>query len=114
MEASRRELAELADASADELQIADDARSKAETERDEALERMRTADAVKAQAEVRTAEAEERADAAEAEAERLLEESEERGRRLPWCSRSTPKGGGTLGGGGATEEGIGVGARRRG
>ena len=82
LEASRRELAELADASADELQIADDARTRAETERDEALERMRTAESVKAQAEVRTAEAEERADAAEAEAERLLEESEERGRRF--------------------------------
>ena len=82
LEASRRELAELADASADELQIADDAKTRAETERDEALERMRTAESVKAQAEVRTAEAEERADAAEAEAERLLEESEERGRRF--------------------------------
>ena len=82
LEASRRELAELADASADELQIADDARTRAETERDEALERMRTAESVKAQAEVRTAEAEERADAAEAEAERLLEESEERSRRF--------------------------------
>ena len=82
MEAPRRELAEPADASADELQIADDARSKAETERDEALERLKTAESVKAQAEVRTAEAEERADAAEAEAERLLEESEERGRRF--------------------------------
>ena len=82
LEALRRELAELADASADELQIADDARSKAETERDEALERLKTAESVKAQAEVRTAEAEERADAAEAEAERLLEESEERGRRF--------------------------------
>ena len=82
LEASRRELAELADASADELQIAEDAKTRAETERDEALERMRTAESVKAQAEVRTAEAEERADAAEAEAERLLEESEERSRRF--------------------------------
>ena len=82
LEGARTELVELADASDEELKVADETRAAAERERDEALERMRSAEAAEAEADARVGAAEERADAAEAEAERLLEESEERGRRF--------------------------------
>ena len=82
LEGARTELVELADASDEELKVADETRAAAERERDEALERMRSAESAEAEADARVGAAEERADAAEAEAERLLEESEERGRRF--------------------------------
>jgi chromosome segregation ATPase len=82
LEGARTELVELADASDEELKVADATRAAAERERDEALERMRSAESAEAEADARVGAAEERADAAEAEAERLLEESEERGRRF--------------------------------
>ena len=82
LEGAMTELVELADASDEELKVADATRAAAERERDEALERMRSAEAAEAEADARVGAAEERADAAEAEAERLLEESEERGRRF--------------------------------
>ena len=82
LEGARTELVELADASDEELKVADETKAAAERERDEALERMRSAESAEAEADARVGAAEERADAAEAEAERLLEESEERGRRF--------------------------------
>ena len=82
LEGARTELVELADASDEELKVADETKAAAERERDEALERMRAAESAEAEADARVGAAEERADAAEAEAERLLEESEERGRRF--------------------------------
>lgn len=82
LEGARTELVELADASDEELKVADETRAAAERERDEALERMRSAESAEVEADARVGAAEERADAAEAEAERLLEESEERGRRF--------------------------------
>jgi hypothetical protein len=82
LEGAMTELVELADASDEELKVADETRAAAERERDEALERMRSAESAEAEADARVGAAEERADAAEAEAERLLEESEERGRRF--------------------------------
>ena len=82
LEGARTELVELADASDEELKVADATKAAAERERDEALERMRSAESAEVEADARVGAAEERADAAEAEAERLLEESEERGRRF--------------------------------
>jgi chromosome segregation ATPase len=82
LEGARTELVELADVSDEELKVADETRAAAERERDKALERMRAAESAEAEADARVGAAEERADAAEAEAERLLEESEERGRRF--------------------------------